>query len=141
MSYSIDFRRKVVEIYEKNKSLRKTADMLCVSYKFVQDIVKRAKAGESIAPRPHGGGKQKKIQEVHIPFLMELIENENDLRLEDICQRLYEKFSLKIDVSTLCETFGRLGVSRKKNFPRPGCGQERKCIKNNKLSRKPFRVG
>lgn len=137
MAYSMDFRRKVVEIYEINKSLRKTADTLHVSYKFVQDIVKRSKAGESIAPRPHGGGNPAKIQDIHIPFLMEMIESENDLRLEDMCQRLYEKFSLKIAVSTLCETLGRLGISRKKNFSRSSSRQERKCIKNNKLSCKP----
>lgn len=120
MIYSIDFRKKVLSVYEKQKSLRKTADLLDVSYKFVQSLVKRWKTEGTLEPKPHKGGNPPKIKEVHVPFLTSMIDDENDLTLEEMCDRLYEKFNLKIAPSTLCETLSRLKISRKKNFPRSG---------------------
>jgi len=138
MAYSIDFRRKVVSVYEKKKSLRKTAELFGISYTFVQEMVKRSKAGEPLDPKPHKSGNLPRIQDVHIPFLMDMIENENDLTLDEMCQCLYEKFNLKIASSTLCESLKRLKISRKKNFSRSSGGQRRKFIKNSKL---PCRAG
>jgi transposase len=51
MAYSIDFREKVILIYEKKRSLRKTAELLEVSYNFVKDIVKRWKTEGTLEPR------------------------------------------------------------------------------------------
>jgi transposase len=116
MIYSIDFRKKVLSVYEKQKSLRRTADLLDVSYKFVQSLVKRWKTEGTIEPKPHKGGNPPKIKEVHIPFLTSMIDDENDLTLEEMCDRLYEKFNLKIAPSTLCETLARLKISRKKKL-------------------------
>ena len=104
MVYSIDLRRKVVSIYKKQKSLRKTAELLDVSYKFVQSLNKRWKTEGALEPRPHKGGNPARIQEVHIPFLISMIDDENDLSLEEMCDRFHEKFNLKIATSTLCET-------------------------------------
>jgi transposase len=117
MIYSIDLRRKVVSVYEKQKSLRKTAELLDVSYKFVQGLIKRWKTEGTLEPRPHKGGNPPKIQEVHMPFLISMIDDENDLSLEEMCDRLHEKFNLKIAPSTLCETLARLKISRKKKRP------------------------
>jgi transposase len=116
MIYSVDFRKKVVIVYEKQKSLRKTAELLDVSYKFVQSLVKRWKTEGTIEPKPHGGGNPPRIQNVHIPFLNSMIDDENDLSLEEMCDRLHEKFNLKIAPSTLCETLSRLKISRKKKL-------------------------
>ncbi len=127
--YSNDFREKVLYVYEKNKSLRKTAALLGVSYKFVQTLMKRWKTENTLAPMPHKGGNPKKIQDIHIPFLTSMIDDENDLSLEEMCGRLYEKFNLKIAPSTLCETLARLKISRKKTFRDPAADSKENTIK------------
>jgi transposase len=81
MAYSIDFREKVILIYEKKRSLRKTAELLEVSYNFVKYLVKRWKTEGTLEPRPHGGGNPPKIKDIHVPFLKKMIKNENDLIL------------------------------------------------------------
>lgn len=48
--YSVDFKEKIISIYEKQKSLRKTAALFGASFKFVQNVAGRRKAEESIAP-------------------------------------------------------------------------------------------
>jgi transposase len=118
MAYSIDFREKVILIYEKKRSLRKTAELLEVSYNFVKDIVKRWKTEGTLEPRPHGGGNPPKIKDIHVPFLKEMIENQNDLTLEEMCLLFQQKFNIKVSTSTMCDSLKRLDLTRKKNFSR-----------------------
>jgi transposase len=118
MAYSIDFREKVILIYKKKRSLRKTAELLEVSYNFVKDIVKRWKTEGTLEPRPHGGGNPPKIKDIHVPFLKEMIENQNDLTLEEMCLLFQQKFNIKVSTSTMCDSLKRLDLTRKKNFSR-----------------------
>lgn len=116
MAYSIDFREKVILIYEKKRSLRKTAELLEVSYNFVKDIVKRWKTEGTLEPRPHGGGNPPKIKDIHVPFLKEIIENQNDLTLEEMCLLFQQKFNIKVSTSTMCDSLKRLDLTRKKKL-------------------------
>ena len=116
MAYSIDFREKVVLVYKKKKSLRKTAELLEVSYNFVKDTVKRFKTEGTLERRPHGGGNPPKIKDIHVPFVKEMIEKENDLTLDEMCLRFEKEFNIKISKSTMCESLKRLGLSRKKKL-------------------------
>ena len=116
--YSPDFRKKVLNSYLKNGSLRKTAEKFEVSYGFVQSLTARHRTEETIEPKPHQSGNPPKIRSEHCPFLKKLIEKENGLSLEEICSRFQNKFSVKISVTAMHESLKRLGISRKKNFPR-----------------------
>jgi transposase len=64
MGYSIDFREKVILIYEKKRPLRKTAELLEISYNFVKDLMKRWKTVGTLEPRPHGSGNPPKIKDL-----------------------------------------------------------------------------
>mgnify|MGYP001813613386 CR=1 FL=1 len=116
--YSPDFRKKVLNSCLKNGSLRKTAEKFEVSYGFVQSLTARYRTEETIEPKPHRSGNPPKIRPEHHPFLKELTKKENDLSLEEICSRFRNKFSVKISVTAMHESLKRLGISRKKNFPR-----------------------
>ena len=55
--YSLDLRRKVLNAYFQEGSLRNTAKRFGVSYKFVQGLVKRYNTENTMEPKPHKGGK------------------------------------------------------------------------------------
>ena len=114
--YSIDFRLKVINSYLERGSLRKTADRFDVSFKFVQMLVARYKAEKTVEPKPHKSGNPAKVQATHRPFLKNLIDAENDLSLEEICDRFQNEFSVKISVTAMHESLKRLGISRKKKL-------------------------
>ncbi len=116
--YSPDFRKKVLNSYMKNGSLRKTAEKFEVSFGFVQSLTARYKAEKTIEPKPHQSGNPPKVRPEHHPFLKKLIEKENDLSLEEICTRFEDKFSVKISVTAMHESLKRLGISRKKKLSR-----------------------
>jgi transposase len=116
--YSPDFRKKVLDSYLKNGSLRKTAEKFEVSYGFVQSLTARYRTEETIEPRPHRSGNPPKVRPEHHPFLKKLVGRESGLSLEEICSRFQNKFSVKISVTAMHESLKRLGISRKKNFLR-----------------------
>jgi transposase len=55
---------KKLFFYEKKRSLRKTAELLEVSYNFFKYLVKRWKTEGTLEPRPHGGGNPPKIKDL-----------------------------------------------------------------------------
>ncbi|MCZ7583239.1 MAG: helix-turn-helix domain-containing protein [Deltaproteobacteria bacterium] len=58
-AYSMDLREKVVAAYERGGvTKRDIAARFGVSYGFVRNLLGRRRRGESIAPKPHGGGRQ-----------------------------------------------------------------------------------
>jgi len=116
--YSPDFRKKVPDSCLKNGSLRKTAEKFEVSYGFVQSPTARYRTEETIEPRPHRSGNLPKVRPEHHPFLKKLVEKENSLSPEEICARFKNEFSVKISATAMHESLKRLGISRKKNFPR-----------------------
>ncbi|MCZ7583807.1 MAG: helix-turn-helix domain-containing protein [Deltaproteobacteria bacterium] len=55
----MDLREKVVAAYERGGvTKRDIAARFGVSYGFVRNLLGRRRRGESIAPKPHGGGRQ-----------------------------------------------------------------------------------
>ena len=133
--YSPDFRRKVLNSYMKNGSLRKTAKKFEVSFGFVRSLSARYKAEKTIEPKPHQSGNPPKVRPEHHSFLKKLIEKENDLSLEEICARFKNEFSVEISVTAMHESLKRLGISRKKKLSR-----SEKELGYNKMERILFRT-
>ena len=90
--YSLDFRQKIVQIYEEEKlSMRKIAARFGVAKSFVQKILKQYKETGDLAPKPQGGNTDPKLGSQEIVILIELIENNNDATLQELCDLLEEK--------------------------------------------------
>ena len=113
--YSTDFRRKIIETkYKTHQSIKQLANRFQVSYSFVQKLLKRYQATGSVAPSPHGGGKPPKLNSEQIKIVFELVEEDNDATLEQLCTRLQAKTKTKVSVPTMCRLLQRLELTRKK---------------------------
>lgn len=61
--YSIDFRQKIIEVYEQEKnSIRKLAERFRVAKSFVQKILKQYQETGDINPKRQGGNSPPKVQ-------------------------------------------------------------------------------
>ncbi|MCT7981665.1 IS630 family transposase [Laspinema olomoucense] len=113
--YSLDFRQKIVQIYEEeNQSIRKIAARFGVAKSFVQKILKQSKETGDLTPKPQGGNTAPKLGSQEIVILMELIENNNDATLQELCDFLEEKIGVKVSTSTLDRVIKKLGYTFKK---------------------------
>lgn len=120
-AYSIDLRQKIFECYERESISQKTlAQRFGVSLGFVQGLLRLKRKTGHLSPRPHGGGRKRKINVEGEPFLQRLLRQHPDLRDRDLCD-LYEKeFKIRVDQSTMNRMLKRLNFTRKKNSSRQG---------------------
>lgn len=117
--YSTDLRQKIVETKHKtNQSTQQLANRFGVSYSFVYRLLKRYEAIQSIEPSPHGGGKPPLVYPQQLNLVSQLVEEDNDATLEQLCNRLEEKTQIKVSVPTMCRLLQKLDLTRKKNFSR-----------------------
>ena len=85
--YSIDFRQKIREVYEEEKiSIRKLAQRFRVASSFVQKLLKQEKQTGKSKPKRQGGNSQPKVQGADLVTWTEIIENNNDATLEELCE-------------------------------------------------------
>ena len=113
--YSRDFRWKIVETKQKTQdSNQEIAVRFQVSYSFVRRLLKRYESTGSVEPNPHGGGKALKLNSQQIDVVTQLVEEDNDATLQQLCDRTEEKTGLKVSVPTMCRLLQRLELTRKK---------------------------
>ena len=112
--YSIDFRRKIIEIYEREDiSIRKLAQRFSVTKSFVQKLLKQYRETGDITPRVSGGSPPSKLNAEQLVILVEIIEHNYSATLEELCKLLQEEVGIKVSRSTMGRTTIRLGYGAK----------------------------
>lgn len=114
-AYSTDLRWKIVETKQKTQeSNQQIAERFQVSYSFVRRLLKRYESTGSVEPSPHGGGKAQSLNSEQIDVVSQLVAEDNDATLQQLCARTEEKTGLKVSVPTMCRLLQRLELTRKK---------------------------
>ncbi len=100
--YSIDFRQKIIEVYEQEKiSIRNLAQRFRVAKSFVQKLLKQYQKTGDIKPKRQGGNSPPKVQGAHLVTLTEIIENNNDATLEELCELLEDQTGIEVSRATM----------------------------------------
>lgn len=116
-AYSVDFREKIVSaIEEGDSSVRKVAQRFGVSKNFVQKLVTQKRVKGHIVPEKQGGSMVSPVMKYKAQ-LIAIFEKRNDATLAEYCELLYDETGLWVSQSTMCRTFQRLKLPRKKNAP------------------------
>ena len=130
--YSIDFRQKIIEVYEQeNISIRKLAQRFQVAKSFIQKLLKQYRETGDINPRVQGGHPTIKLQGEQLITLIKIIESNNDATLEELCELLQEKTGITVSRSTMGRVTLQLNYTLKKNSP---CSRKRKRSRSKKAS-------
>lgn len=119
--YSIDFRKKIIEVYEQEEtSIRKLAQRFKVAKSLVQKLIKQYRETGELSPRKSGGSPPRKLDSEQLIILIEIIESNNDATLEELCELLEEKIEVKVSRATMGRITTKLNYSIKKNATRSG---------------------
>ncbi len=101
-AYSIDLRQKIIDVYENEKiSQRQLAKRFCVALSFIVKLLGQYRETGEIAPKPFNGGVKLKLTPEQLTMLADLIENNNDATLEELCQQLQEKTGVTLSRATM----------------------------------------
>lgn len=116
--YSVDLRRRVVQVYRAgNQTLAEVAQRFCVSSNWVQRMVLKAGAGQTLEPRPHRGGPVRAIHGRTLLVVYRLLEADPTATLAELAQRLEQVSGVRVSAATLGLTLKRLGFRRKRTSP------------------------
>jgi len=114
-AYSLDLRQKIVEAYNNQEgSYRQLAQRFRVSFSFVKRLLKRYKDTGKIEPKPHAGGHNCKVKAEQLDIVRQLVEEDNDAILEELCSSFYQKTQLRVSRATMGRILEKLNLTRKK---------------------------
>ncbi|CCI35592.1 transposase [Microcystis aeruginosa PCC 9701] len=124
--YSVDFRQKIIDVWEKEKiSIRELAKRFNVAKSFIQKLLKQYQETGDIRPRPQGGSPPSKLNSEQLVILVEIIEANRDATLQELSNLLYEKTEIKVSRATL----GRITKKLNQSFPKKFHRSPRKLAK------------
>jgi transposase len=119
-AYSIDLRQKVLDAYNRQEgSQRQLAKRFSVSLSFIQDLLKRYREDGTIAPRAHGGGATAKLSDEQVAWVEQLVEDDNDAILVELCERLEQRSGIRVSRATMGRVTQKLLLTRKKSRSMP----------------------
>lgn len=114
--YSTDLRQRVIDAYEANEgSQRQLAKRFKVSLSFVQRLIRLYENTGQVTPKDHGGGAIAKIPVEDLPLVQQLVSEQPDALLVELCERLALRRGLQVSVPTMHRTVQKLDLTTKKN--------------------------
>ena len=119
-AYSIDLRYKILRACERRPgSQRALAELFGVSLSFVEKLLRRHRTTGSIAPKPHAGGQKPSLDAAADTLVRQLVHDNTDMTLEELCTRVAAERGVRVSVATMCRVLQRLGLPRKKSRSTP----------------------
>ena len=119
--YSLDLRQKIVDAVDDHLgTYEEIALIFGVHVSFVNKLLRRRRETGDVAPAPHGGGAQLRLDDKALKVLGELVDENPDATLEELRYRLRKKAKVNVSVMTVWRGLKKLGISLKKRRARPG---------------------
>lgn len=127
-AYSKDLRQKIVRSYESGEgTLDEVAATFDVGRRTVARLMKLWRAGDSLAPKPHGGGYPSSLDNELLALLRQQVVQEPDATLAELSCYLQAQGEVKVHPATVCRALQRLGLPRKK---KPGGRRTRRTAQS-----------
>lgn len=118
--YSQDLRVRIVNAHTAGEgSVRQLARRFCVSPFFVQHLLTRLRTTGSIEPKPHHHrGPVGKRTPQTLEYIRQLVIEDNDATLAELCERLAERSGVQMSVPSMFRALKQLHLPRKKDSTR-----------------------
>ena len=125
-AYSTDLRERIALAYERGEgTLDDVADIFEVGRRTVARFLRKYRAGQSLAPQPHGGGYPAALRARHLTLLRERVLQAPDATLAELAGYLKRKARVEVHPATVCRALQKLGLPRKKKSGGAGAGRGR----------------
>jgi len=118
LTYQEKLRKAVIK-YKQTHTIEDTADFFEIGTDTVSRWYAQYKKEGTLLPRKKGGATYYVVSEEGKKFLASEIENNNDIKLEELRQKYNMRFNEEVSVSTIYYHLKKLNITRKKKFLRP----------------------
>ena len=111
--YSLDLRQRVIAACDEGRMKRREiAELYNVGESTMYEWLKLREVTNSLAPKPHTGGRS---SELDVALLDELVEAENDRTLAEYATAYAGRTGRRYSISHLCRGLKQARLRRKKN--------------------------
>ena len=111
--YGLDLRRRVVDAIDEGMSARGAARRFSIGISTAINWHRQWREEGSIAPKPQGQPRGSKV-DAHEAFILDLVEQEKDIALHEIAERLAAERGVSACPATLWKFFAKRGITFKK---------------------------
>lgn len=111
--HPVELRDRAVRLVEQGSTHTEAARRLCVSIKFVNDMVRLKRETGSLVPKPQGNRGRGKLTGVK-GWVERRIAARPDLTIDEVTAELAAEHGLKVHRSSVGRLLLRLGLSHKK---------------------------
>lgn len=130
-AYSIDLRKKVVEVYnEGDTSLSKVANNFKISITSVKRYLKLDREKGDLSPITGKQGRPGKIDKIGYKEIQKIIKERPTITLIELSEIYYKKRKVKVSKSVLSRACMKLNLRRKK-LSQYAAERERNDVKKN----------
>jgi transposase len=118
-TYSIELRQKIVDAVDQQLgTYQEIAEMFGVAERYIYKLLKQRRETGSLAPLPHSGGAEARLDEEHLLTLAELVARQPDATLEELRQQLRRETKVEASISTVWRGLERIEFTQKKDQTR-----------------------
>jgi transposase len=129
--YSVDLRNKAVEAYKNGLgTIAQVAAVFSIGSATLQNYISQKKKTGSLEPKPATGGSKPIISGKKLDFVSNEVSKKPDLTLQELCDKFYKKFKIKVNDSMMCRALQSINYNRKKKSYF-AAEQEREDVKKN----------
>lgn len=111
--HPVELRERAVRLVEQGYTHTETAVRLCVSIKFVNDMVRLKRETGALEPKPQGNPGYGKLSDVK-EWVRSRVSAQPDLTIDELTSVLGADHGLKVHRSSVGRLLHRLGLSHKK---------------------------
>jgi transposase len=134
-AHPIELRERAVMLVEAGNTHTEAARRLCVSIKFVNDMVRLKRETGALDPKPQGNPGYGKLSDFKA-WVLDRIAVQPDLTIDELTAKLSVEHGLKVHRSSVGRLLHRLGLSHKKRPAGTRAEAQRRCRSAARLDRK-----
>jgi transposase len=128
MPYATDLRERAVRAYNEDRgSYAEVSDLFAIGTATLTRWLRRHRCEDTVEPRPHGGGRVRRIGPIGEVILLALLERQPDLTLEELAAAYGSATHTRVGKSVLDRTLSRLDITLKKRLLYAASGRPIAC--------------
>ncbi len=113
--YSLDLRERVIRAVDESPlTIAEIAEQFLVTERTIYTWLARRKEAQTLAPKPHAGGRALTVDEEGARLLAQLVEEKNDRTLAEYGDAYFEQRGVRLSRAALHRAMVRLKLPRKK---------------------------
>ena len=123
-AYSLDLRERILQACADDSETREEiAESFGVSRSFIQKLLRRWEAGDSVEAKPRGKGPSPSLGEGRwVRKIRQIVGSDSDATLSELCMTLAKSGGPHVSRSTMCRTLMAIGLRLKKSPCMPASG-------------------